>query len=165
MTITRRTFSFAVASSALLSTAVSRRARAQDDVFKMMLGTPFLPSHPGASRMIEACEAIRAETNGAVQIQVFPGNVLGGESEMQSQLRQGAIDFMTTSGVVMQTLVPVAGINAVPYAFKDYSDVWAAMDGDLGAHVRSAVQQRGHQVRADKPRAAGDQDAPEFGCQ
>jgi tripartite ATP-independent transporter DctP family solute receptor len=50
---------------------------------------------------------------------------------------------MTTSGAVMQTLVPVAGINAVPFAFKDYAEVWAAMDGDLGAHVRSAVEPRG----------------------
>src|SRR5690349_10312746 len=64
MTIARRTFSFGLASATLLSGAANQRASAQDKV-KMMLGTPFLPSHPGASRMIEACEVIRAETNGA----------------------------------------------------------------------------------------------------
>ena len=93
--------------------------------------------------MAEACEEIKKETGGEIDITVFPNTQLGGEAEMLSQLRSGAIEFMTASGPVMQTLVPVAGINAVPYAFKDYSEVWAAMDGDLGAHVRSAVEPRG----------------------
>ena len=34
-----------------------------------------------------------------------------------------------------------------------------------GTHLVSAVEQGGHQVGADKPRAAGDQDAAQFGCQ
>ena len=109
----------------------------------MRLGTPFLPSHPGASRMVEACDAIRAETNGAVDIQVFPGNQLGGESEMQSQLRQGAIEFMTTSGVVLQTLVPTAGVNGLPFVLNSYEQVWPAMDGDLGAFIRAAIDKAG----------------------
>jgi TRAP-type transport system periplasmic protein len=49
---------------------------------------------------------------------------------------------MSTSGV-NQTIVPVGGINAVAFAFNDYSQVWAAMDGDLGAHVRAAFEKAG----------------------
>jgi len=42
---------------------------------------------------------------------------------------------MSTSGV-NQTVVPIGGINAVAFAFESYDQVWAAMDGDLGNHVR-----------------------------
>jgi len=58
---------------------------------------------------------------------------------MISQTRAGAIDIMSTAGTNLQTLVPTAGINGVAFAFKDYDAVWAAMDGDLGAHVRGAL--------------------------
>jgi tripartite ATP-independent transporter DctP family solute receptor len=84
-------------------------------------------------------EAIKKDTNGKVDIQVFPNNQLGGDTDMLSQVRSGAIDIFPLSGLILQTLVPVAGINGLAFAFKDYQTVWAAMDGDLGAYVRAAI--------------------------
>ena len=54
-------------------------------------------------------------------------------------MRTGGIDFFTPSALVVATLVPVAAINAVGFAFSDYDQVWGAMDGKLGAHVRAAM--------------------------
>jgi TRAP-type transport system periplasmic protein len=39
---------------------------------------------------------------------------------------------MTTSGLILSTLVPIAGITGIAFAFKDYPEVWSALDGDLG---------------------------------
>ena len=58
---------------------------------------------------------------------------------MLAQVRTGGIDFFTPSALVIATLVPVAAINAVGFAFADYDQVWKAMDGELGAHVREAI--------------------------
>ena len=69
---------------------------------------------------------------------MFPNNQLGGDTDMLSQVRSGAIDFFPLSGLILQTLVPLAGINGIAFAFKDYATVWSAMDGDLGAFVREA---------------------------
>lgn len=141
MPISRRTFTFGA--TAVTALSLGARARAQGKVFKLRMGTPFLATHPGAGRMIEAADRIRTETNGVIDISVFPGNQLGGESDMQSQLRAGALDFMTTSGVLLQTLVPTAGINGMPFIFKDYASVWPAMDGDLGALIRASIDKVG----------------------
>lgn len=141
MTLTRRTFTFGA--TAVPALALGTRARAQGKVYKMRLGTPFLASHPGGARMIEACDLVRSETNGVIDISVFPGNQLGGESDMQSQLRAGALDFMTTSGVLLQTLVPTAGVNGMPFIFKDYAAVWPAMDGALGELIRASIDKVG----------------------
>jgi tripartite ATP-independent transporter DctP family solute receptor len=53
------------------------------------------------------------------------------------------VEFFTLSGLILSTLVPVASINGVGFAFKDYSQVWPAMDGALGAVVRGEVAKRG----------------------
>jgi tripartite ATP-independent transporter DctP family solute receptor len=133
MTITRRAFGMLGAAAPF---AIGR-ARAQTAEFQLKYGTAFPVDHPGAVRLQEAAEAIRKESNGRIDIQVYANSQLGSEPDMFSQTRSGALEFMSTSGVNL-TLVPVGGINAIPFAFKDYDQVWAAMDGGLGAHVRAA---------------------------
>src|SRR3954454_7625406 len=72
-------------------------------------------THPLTVRTMEAMERIKKETNGRVEIQVFPNNQLGSDTDMLSQLRSGAIEFFTLSGLILSTLVPVASINGVGF--------------------------------------------------
>ncbi|MBS0643423.1 MAG: TRAP transporter substrate-binding protein [Proteobacteria bacterium] len=116
-------------------------ARAADFTLKLANNSPV--THPQSVRAQEAAERIKKATNGAVDIQVFPNNQLGTDTDMLSQLRSGAIDFFTLSGLILSTLVPAASINGVGFAFKDYDTVWKAMDGALGAYVRSEIDKRG----------------------
>jgi tripartite ATP-independent transporter DctP family solute receptor len=48
-----------------------------------------------------------------------------------------------TGGSMLSNIVLVAGINAVGFAFKNYDQVWAAMDGELGALVRQDLDKAG----------------------
>ena len=118
-------------------------AQAQAAEYKMKFASNLPAVHPLNVRATEAADAIRKETGGRVDIQVFPNNQLGSDTDMLSQVRSGAIDFFTLSGLILSTLVPVASINGIGFAFKDYEQVWAAMDGDLGAFVRGAIAKSG----------------------
>src|SRR3954469_2204281 len=100
-------------------------------------------THPLTVRTMEAMERIKKETNGRVEIQVFPNNQLGSDTDTLSQLRTGAVEFFTLSGLILSTLVPVASINGIGFAFKDYGQVWPAMDGALGSFVRAEIAKRG----------------------
>ncbi|WP_319529276.1 TRAP transporter substrate-binding protein [uncultured Cohaesibacter sp.] len=105
-------------------------------------------SHPLNVRAAEASKRIKEETNGDLDIKIFPSNQLGGDTDMLNQVRFGAIDFFTPSALVIATLVPVAPINAVGFAFPDYDHVWAAMDGDLGGYVGEEIEKAGlHMMR------------------
>ena len=136
--LTRRQFGTAFAATGLAST-LPGFVFAQSADIKLKYGTAFPADHPGTLRIKEAAEAIKKDTGGKVDLQVYPTSQLGSEPDMISQTRAGAIDFMSTAGTNLQTLVPTAGINGVAFAFKDYDTVWAAMDGELGAHVRAAL--------------------------
>jgi TRAP-type transport system periplasmic protein len=78
-----------------------------------------------------------------MEIQRFPNSQLGGDTDVLSQLRSGAIQFFNLSPGILQILVPSAFINGIGFAFKDYKQVWAAMDGELGAHVRAQIAKVG----------------------
>lgn len=137
MSITRRQFGALAAVGACA--APLRTVWAQGAQITLKYGTAFPADHPGATRIKEAAEALRKDTGGKVDLQVYPASQLGSEPDMISQTRAGAIDIMSTAGTNLQTLVPTAGINGVAFAFKDYATVWAAMDGDLGNYVRTAL--------------------------
>jgi tripartite ATP-independent transporter DctP family solute receptor len=119
----------------------TRSARAAEFNLKMANNSPV--THPQSIRQQEAADRIKQATNGAVDIQLFPNNQLGSDTDMLSQLRSGAIDFFTLSGLILSTLVPAASINGIGFAFKDYDTVWKAMDGKLGGYVRAEIDKRG----------------------
>ena len=138
--LTRRRF---VGTAAVVSAAalLPRRARAAE--FSYKYANNVVVDHPMNVRAREAADRIREESKGRLEIQIFPNNQLGGDTDMLSQLRSGALEFFTLSGLILSTLVPVASINGIGFAFKSYDQVWAAMDGELGAFVRGAIDKAG----------------------
>jgi TRAP-type transport system periplasmic protein len=140
MSFSRRTLLKASAASAVIgSVGAPFVARAQAAEFTYKFANNLPDSHPLNTRAKEMSAAIKTETNGRVDIQIFPNNQLGADTDVLSQLRSGGVEFFTMSGLILATLVPAASINGMGFAFPDYPTVWKAMDGDLGAYVRGQI--------------------------
>jgi tripartite ATP-independent transporter DctP family solute receptor len=141
MTFTRRHFltTSALAGSAALPGLVSAQV-AKPAEFKLKLGTDLPATHSVNVRLKEAIAAISAESGGRLAIDLFPNNQLGGDADMMSQLRSGALELATFPGTLMSTLIPVTSITGVGFAFSGYDKVWPAMDGALGNHIRTAIE-------------------------
>jgi len=119
----------------------TRPAGAAEFVYKYANNLP--ATHPLNLRATEAAARIRQATDGRVEINIFPSSQLGSDTDTLSQLRNGAVEFFNLSGLILATLVPAAAINGIGFAFKDYDQVWAAMDGQLGAYIRGEIAKRG----------------------
>jgi tripartite ATP-independent transporter DctP family solute receptor len=120
---------------------VTRRGDAAE--FTWRYAHDMVPTHSMHVQLQQAVERIRRESGGRMEIQIFPNSQLGGSTDMLSQLRTGVIQLFNLSGVILATVVPVASINGIGFGFKEYDNVWAAMDGALGAHVRGAIEKAG----------------------
>ena len=105
--------------------------------------TNMVPEHPMNVRGQQACDRINAGTNGAVQIKLFPNSQIGPDGLVLDQLVKGGVEFFLMAGFVMSSVVPKASINGIGYSFKDYGQVWSAMDGKLGAFIRAEMAGRG----------------------
>lgn len=135
MTLTRRTL---LATAA--ATALPLRAGAQKPAeFAYKYANNLPVAHPMNIRAKEMADAIRTESGGRLDIQIFPSNQLGSDTDMLSQVRAGGVEFFTLSGLILSTLVPAASINGIGFAFPNYDAVWKAMDGELGAFVRKEI--------------------------
>jgi tripartite ATP-independent transporter DctP family solute receptor len=107
--------------------------------FELKYATGQDPTHPVNLRALEALTRIREATSGRVDIKLFPANQLGSDTDLLTQVRNGSIEFFNLSSLILATLVPISGITSVGFAFKNYDEVWGAMDGQLGDHIRSEI--------------------------
>jgi tripartite ATP-independent transporter DctP family solute receptor len=111
--------------------------------FSWRYANELVPTHSMNVHLQQAVGRIREQSGGRMEIQVFPNNQLGGGTDMLSQLRTGVIQLFNLSGVILSTVVPVASINGIGFSFRDYDQVWGAMDGALGQYVRAAIEKSG----------------------
>jgi TRAP-type transport system periplasmic protein len=140
MVLSRRRL-LAAGSTALFGGAVAAPfvARAQAAQFTYKYANNLPETHPMNVRAREMAAAIKQETGGAFDLQIFPSSQLGSDTDALSQIRSGGVEFFTLSGLILATLVPAASINGMGFAFPDYGTVWKAMDGDLGAYIRGEI--------------------------
>ena len=146
--MTRRGFvaaSGAIAASTILP---SRSARAADFEYKMGHSSP--ESHPFHKRLLEVSARIDKGTAGRMKLTIFPASQLGGDNDLLSQARSGAVDFVQPAGLILASILPVTAINGMGFAFKDYPQVWAAMDGDLGNYIRAQISAKAGLVPMEK---------------
>jgi tripartite ATP-independent transporter DctP family solute receptor len=121
--------------------ARSSHARAQArQPLRLKLGTDLPVTHSVNVRLKEAIEAIAQDTQGQIDIVLFPNNQLGSDTDMLSQVRFGALELATFPGTIMSTLIRATSVTGVGFAFTDYAKVWAAMDGDVGNYIRREIE-------------------------
>lgn len=137
---TRRSFArLMAAGAASVATLNIVRARGDAPEFHYKFGSDLPASHPNCVETKAATDRVREQSGGRLLIDFFPNNLLGGDTSMLSQLRTGAVQFLAFPGDILATVLPVADLAGTPYAFKNYDQVWAAVDGGLGEFLRKKI--------------------------
>lgn len=137
--LTRRNFIAATAAGVSSFGILTHRADAAEFTYKFANNVP--DTHPTNIAAKKAADRIRDESSGRFDLQIFPNNQLGGDTDMLSQVRSGALEFYMLSPLRLSNLLPDTGISGLGFVFPDYPAVWRALDGDLGAFMRGQMPQ------------------------
>src|SRR5260370_29738647 len=105
--------------------------------FKLGVNTP--DTHPLTLRLMDAAQAIGAQSSGRLNVTVFANSQLGGDPEMLSQLRAGGIELLRAPSMTLSTLAPLSALPSIGFAFQSYDQIWAPMDGGVADVVRAAI--------------------------
>ena len=111
--------------------------------FTLKLGHDIPVDHPLTNHLVNVAGKIKTATDGQVELQLFPNNQLGNDNHMLSQLRSGAMQMMAVGDNILAEIVPTAAIDNIGFAFRDANTAYAAVDGDVGALVRSEIEKVG----------------------
>ena len=90
-------------------------------------------------------EAIKQETNGKVEAEVFAENnkLAAGDPVALKMLIAGEIQFFTLMGGIIGTVVPVAEAQQAPFAFKAAGEAHKAIDGPFGRYIGDEMAAKG----------------------
>ena len=137
MKLNRRQF-VAGSAAAISSAAIISRAHAAEFEYKFGNSTP--AAHPFNIRMNEMSKRVLEETGGRLNITIYPNSQLGGDNDLLSQVRTGAVEFCQPAGLILASILPLTSINGMGFAWTGYDKIWPAMDGRLGAHIRGKIE-------------------------
>jgi hypothetical protein len=141
------------------------RANAQAAEFTYKYANNLPVAHPMNARANEAVAKIKEETKGRVDIQIFPNNQLGSDTDMLSQVRSGGVEFFTLSPLILSTLVPTprSPASASPSRTTTPSGRrWTASSAPMSAArstrpISSSWTRSGTTASARSPRPRADQ--------
>ncbi len=105
----------------------------------LKLGHPYDPADPVHTAAETFARVAAEESNGEIDVSVFPSAQLGKVKEMQEGVQQGFIDIVLESVGTLSGFHPVAGVESMPYLFRDgdhYMRVWT---GEIGQEVKDLL--------------------------
>ncbi|GAA0486296.1 TRAP transporter substrate-binding protein [Salinibacillus aidingensis] len=85
-------------------------------------------------------ELVDEKTDGQLQIEIYPNEQLGSETEVLNGIEAGTVD-MTISGETMANWAPEAALMAVPYAFKGQDHLQKVVEGEIGGEIEDAIKE------------------------
>lgn len=88
-------------------------------------------------------ELLKAKTNGALEVKVFPDSSLGKFDAAISGVRGGTIDIVVSGSGNFTGLVPLLGVFDIPFMFKDADHAYRVLDGKTGQEMLDKLGQHG----------------------
>jgi tripartite ATP-independent transporter DctP family solute receptor len=137
--ISRRRAALGAAAGAVF---LSRRVGAAAEMRQFHNQTAESPLH---RRLVQLWDAVEQATQGKIKARVFAenDNLPGGDPAVLALLRAGELDFFTVMGGILGEVVPAMDVEGIPFAFRNHDAVYAALDGELGTHLRAECAAKG----------------------
>ncbi|MEM1359918.1 MAG: TRAP transporter substrate-binding protein [Bacteroidota bacterium] len=100
-------------------------------------------SHPVHRGMEVFAEQVRINSDGALDVKIFPDGQLGTEREVLELLQIGSIAMTKVSAAAMANFAPEYQVMGVPYLFRDEEHFFSVLEGATG----EAILQAGSEYR------------------
>ncbi|TDI43998.1 MAG: TRAP transporter substrate-binding protein [Acidobacteria bacterium] len=87
-------------------------------------------------------EVLEAETQGRVEVQIFPAEQLGTEEEASQMVKVGTIAATAAgAGGGLAPFVPEAELFNFPFLFRDLDHFYRVVDGPIGRRIGLAIEE------------------------
>lgn len=97
---------------------------------KLAHGLP--TEHPVHQGMVHLQRRLAELSDGRLQLALYPGGQLGGETECLEQVQRGTLAMTKASTAPLEGFLEEMKVFGLPYLFADEAHFWKVLDGPLG---------------------------------
>ena len=84
--------------------------------------------------------SVEANSNGAIEVQIYDSGVLGKERETMIQVQGNIVQSYIASTGGMSTFYPLIDVTNLPFAFSSYAVGYKVYDGDFGKAMAEDIR-------------------------
>ena len=111
--------------TALLALATAAPAQTRE----LVMANVNPPKHGTSQAAQQFADKLAELTQGKAKVVHHHSGALGGEREVAQNIQLGTVDIGPITTAPLSTLVPEMSVFQLPYIFRDYQHVYAALDG------------------------------------
>lgn len=108
------------------------------------LGSAFEPTHILCQAAQKFKELVEERSNGAIEVQLFLGGVMGSEEECTEAVSIGALEMQVGGGLPIKTFAPQYYFFDSPYVMRDWNHFQRVWASPLGEKAREEVIKNGN---------------------
>jgi tripartite ATP-independent transporter DctP family solute receptor len=132
----KRTYASSIAAIVTIAAAACvtfAASAAESRVLRLAATVP--PTASPLVTLTEAAAKVKAATNGALDIQIFPSSQLGGQREFTEGVSMGTIDMCLIANGALESFEPRWAAYSLPFIFNNADHVYAYWDSALNKKV------------------------------
>lgn len=118
----------------------------QAESIKLKLGHVASAEEPYAQAAEKFAELVKKNTAGAVEVQLFPNSLLGGQRELLEGLQLGSVDITLTTAAVLSSFLPKTQVIELPFMFRNSEHVYKVVDGPLAKEIYAGDEKKKFKV-------------------
>ncbi len=115
----------------------------EGETVDLQLGHALSEGTPASDLIEDMAETVHEETEGRINIDVFPNSQLGSETEMLEQVQLGTMESAAIMVGSMQSLDMRMAIEDLPYMWNDIEDARTAYEGEFGDYLANVMDEQG----------------------
>lgn len=88
-------------------------------------------------------QALEKQSNGSLQVQLYPNRQIGDEKQLVEGLRFGTVDAAVVTNAVTAQAEPAFSVLDLPFVFENEAHVQRVLDGPVGADLAKRLAAKG----------------------
>ncbi len=98
------------------------------------------PTHPVSKAMVYMAERVKANSNGKMEIEIYPSGQLGSEQQCVELLQIGSLAITKVSAAVMESFTQNFQVLGLPYIFRSKQHSFNVLDGKVGKELLTSTE-------------------------
>lgn len=116
---------------------------ASGDVIKLTLNHDGSTDHPYQYGSEKLAELAKEYSNGTLEIEIYPSSQIASGTKAVEFVQLGTLDIALCASTSMVNFVPETGVIDMPFLFKDKTEVFQVLDGEIGKELEAAAEKAG----------------------
>lgn len=119
------------------------QSNTEEKTFNLKLSHGLAEDHAVHIAMTAWAEEVKEQSNGTINIEIFPNGTLGSEADNISSIQAGALDMAKVSASTLGNFKEEWNVMSVPYVFNDQEHYYNVMDSEIAQDLYNLTESDG----------------------